>query len=245
MGFGPLLEVRVLLAQLVLDVICALGVDHCFHGGFLGLVVDSIHIYWVGVIMVQKSAPCNYFFAEIRMIDVRLKEERERLSMSQTAFAEAAGAAKRTLIDWEKGVSSPTAVQLSALSKIGVDVLYVLTGARQGAGLGESAVHQAVLDAVDLLSLESKVDSSQLAKAVVKLCARHVSNSSLSQTGSNTQIASAGGVNVGGANSGVINTGSHTVQQNFHKEVKGDVVGRDKIVQPSSSTRDKTRNEKR
>ncbi len=34
------------------------------------------------------------------------------------------------------------------------------------------AVHQAVLDAVDLLSLEGKVDAQQLAKAVVKLCQR-------------------------------------------------------------------------
>ena len=64
------------------------------------------------------------------MIDVRLKEERERLGLSQPLFAQAAGAAKRTLADWEKGVSSPTAVQLSALAKIGADVLYILTGQR-------------------------------------------------------------------------------------------------------------------
>ena len=62
------------------------------------------------------------------MIGVRLKEERERLGMTQPAFAEAAGAAKRTLIEWEKGTTSPSSVQLSALSVIGVDVYYVLTG---------------------------------------------------------------------------------------------------------------------
>ena len=62
------------------------------------------------------------------MIGERLKEERERLDLTQPAFAEAAGAKKRTLIDWEKGVSSPTAVQLAALASIGVDALYVLTG---------------------------------------------------------------------------------------------------------------------
>lgn len=64
------------------------------------------------------------------MIGSRLKEERERLGYTQPAFAEAASAKKRTLIDWEKGVSSPTAVQLSALSEIGVDVMYVVTGLR-------------------------------------------------------------------------------------------------------------------
>lgn len=62
------------------------------------------------------------------MIGVRLKEERERLGLTQPAFAEAAGAAKRTLIEWEKGTTSPNSVQLSALAAIGVDVYYVLTG---------------------------------------------------------------------------------------------------------------------
>lgn len=64
------------------------------------------------------------------MIGVRIKEERERLGMTQPQFAEAAGAAKRTLIEWEKGATSPTAVQLSALNTIGVDVMYILTGVR-------------------------------------------------------------------------------------------------------------------
>lgn len=64
------------------------------------------------------------------MIGERLKEERELLGLTQPQFAEAAGAAKRTLIDWEKGATAPNAVQLSALREIGVDVLYVLTGER-------------------------------------------------------------------------------------------------------------------
>jgi transcriptional regulator with XRE-family HTH domain len=68
----------------------------------------------------------------LHMIGPRLKEERERIGLTQEAFSEAAGGKRRTLIDWEKGVSSPTAVQLSALSRIGVDVLYVVTGQRQG-----------------------------------------------------------------------------------------------------------------
>jgi len=64
------------------------------------------------------------------MIGVRLKEERERLCLTQPDFAQAAGAGKRTLIEWEKGTTSPNAVQLSALEEIGVDVYYVLTGKR-------------------------------------------------------------------------------------------------------------------
>lgn len=70
------------------------------------------------------------------MLGNRLREERDRIGMTQPVFAEAAGAKKRTLIDWEKGVSSPTATQLEALAAIGVDVLYVLTGRRAPAGNG-------------------------------------------------------------------------------------------------------------
>lgn len=39
-------------------------------------------------------------------------------------------------------------------------------------GITEAAVNKAVIDAVDLLSLEDRIDAKQLAKAVVKLVAR-------------------------------------------------------------------------
>ncbi|WP_140919145.1 helix-turn-helix transcriptional regulator [Limnobaculum xujianqingii] len=64
------------------------------------------------------------------MINIRLKEERERLGLTQPQLAEVANASKRTVIEWEKGATSPSAVQLSALSFVGVDVQYVLTGKR-------------------------------------------------------------------------------------------------------------------
>ena len=66
------------------------------------------------------------------MIGNRLREELERLGLTQPVFAELAGAKKRTLIDWEKDVSSPTAVQLAQLAAAGADVLYILTGQRAG-----------------------------------------------------------------------------------------------------------------
>ncbi|QDF95174.1 hypothetical protein CJ010_00710 [Azoarcus sp. DD4] len=74
------------------------------------------------------------------MLGDRLREERERLGLTQDAFSALAGGKRRTLIDWEKGVSSPTAVQLSALSKAGVDVLYVVTGNRAAQGVSEAVV---------------------------------------------------------------------------------------------------------
>ena len=62
----------------------------------------------------------------------RLKEERSRLGLTQPQVAERCGIGKTTVINWEKDASSPSAPQLSALSGLGVDVMYVLTGKRSG-----------------------------------------------------------------------------------------------------------------
>lgn len=58
----------------------------------------------------------------------RFKAERERLGLTQPRVAALTGVGKTTVINWEKGSSSPTAVQLSALAECGLDVLYVVTG---------------------------------------------------------------------------------------------------------------------
>ena len=91
------------------------------------------------------------------MIGDRLKEERKRVGLTQPELAEVAGAAKRTVIDWEKGVSSPTAAQLAALACRGLNVLYVVTGQHAQGVTDESYVatsqhmtHQSRLVRADL-----------------------------------------------------------------------------------------------
>lgn len=138
-------------------------------------------------------------------IGERLREERQRLDMSQTVFAEIGGVTKKTQMLYESGDRSPDAAYLASVTTAGVDALYVLTGRRQGHGIGEAAVHQAVLDAVDLLSLEKKVDAQQLAKAVTKLCAKATSPPAESQQGAHFE-------------------GS---MQIFHQAPTGGIAGRD------------------
>ncbi|MCB1909964.1 MAG: helix-turn-helix transcriptional regulator [Rhodocyclaceae bacterium] len=94
--------------------------------------------------------------------------------MSQSAFGEAGGVRKQAQLKYEKGERAPDASYLSAIANTGADVQYIVTGVRAGHGIGESAVHQAVLDAVDLLSLNKDVNADQLARAVVKLVARNI-----------------------------------------------------------------------
>lgn len=61
----------------------------------------------------------------------RLKEERERLGLSQTDFAARVSSSKNTQYNYEKGDRSPDANYLEAAADLGVDVLYVVTGERK------------------------------------------------------------------------------------------------------------------
>lgn len=62
----------------------------------------------------------------------RLRSERMRLDIPQMAFAEACNVSRGALLKWEKGESTPNASALAVMAGLGVDVLYVVTGARSG-----------------------------------------------------------------------------------------------------------------
>ena len=109
----------------------------------------------------------------------RLRAERLRLGLNQSDFAALAATTKKSQIDYEKGTTFPNAAYLAAIAKSGADIAYIVTDARYGTGLNEAAVHQGVIDAVDLLSVA--VDADQFAGIVIKLAKRatsHVSKSS-------------------------------------------------------------------
>lgn len=77
---------------------------------------------------------------EIRLLlGARLREERESLGFSQTAFSALAGVSLRTEQDWERGVSSVKSDFLAVAGQHGVDVLYVLTGQRTSRSLSGPA----------------------------------------------------------------------------------------------------------
>lgn len=60
----------------------------------------------------------------------RLKEERERLRMSQEGFGVLGGVTKRTQAYYESGERTPDATYLAGIAGGGVDVNYVITGER-------------------------------------------------------------------------------------------------------------------
>lgn len=76
----------------------------------------------------------------------RLREERERLKLSQSAFGEIGGVKKLAQMNYESGKRIPDALYLQALSRIGVDVLYIVTGTKSSTGLTLSLDERQMLD---------------------------------------------------------------------------------------------------
>jgi transcriptional regulator with XRE-family HTH domain len=56
----------------------------------------------------------------------RLKEERERLFISQADFAEKAGVSRNTQVRYETGKTAPSSSYLEIVKRLGIDVDYVL-----------------------------------------------------------------------------------------------------------------------
>lgn len=69
----------------------------------------------------------------------RLSEERKRIGLNQTEFGKIAGVTKTSQGNYESGERSPNADYLQAISAMGVDVQYVLTGTRSQSVAGESS----------------------------------------------------------------------------------------------------------
>lgn len=67
-------------------------------------------------------------YIQMSGIGSRLRQERERLGLSQKAFGEIGGVEANAQGKYENGDRAPKADYLSRVAARGVDVLYVLTG---------------------------------------------------------------------------------------------------------------------
>lgn len=63
-------------------------------------------------------------------IGVRLRQERERMGLNQTAFAALAGQSLKSQTRYERGERAPDSAYFSALKQHGVDVAFIMTGER-------------------------------------------------------------------------------------------------------------------
>ncbi len=101
-------------------------------------------------------------------IGARLREERERLEMTQEAFGLAGGVLKRALIRYEKGERMPDAVFLAAIAAAGADVLYILTGQRSSVAATATAPTIPPLAHDEEILLDNYRNSPPDARAAIK-----------------------------------------------------------------------------
>ncbi|WP_064545688.1 helix-turn-helix domain-containing protein [Buttiauxella ferragutiae] len=114
-------------------------------------------------------------------IGLRLKEERERLGLSQVAFGDIGGVKKLAQLNYEKGERHPDASYLSAVSKFGVDVLYVVTGVRSTVDLSD--------DEQELLNLYKKAPLAVKAAAIAALNAGISASTTVNVSGQGNRAA--------------------------------------------------------
>ena len=68
----------------------------------------------------------------VTTIGARIREERNRMALSQEAFGAIPGVTKQAQIKYEKDERHPDTLYLAAIAAAGADVLYILTGQRSG-----------------------------------------------------------------------------------------------------------------
>lgn len=78
--------------------------------------------------IVHKRTPLQ---AVKMTVGKRLKEERQRLGMSQEAFGKAGGVGKGAQINYEADSRSADTDYLQGIDKVGADILYVVVGKRR------------------------------------------------------------------------------------------------------------------
>lgn len=100
-------------------------------------------------------------------IGQRLKQERLRLKLSQSALGAIGGVETNAQGNYENGVRSPRADYLSRIAEVGVDVAYVVTGMSLTAG-AMSLGPDGFSPDTDLL-VRRNPDSERMAKVISRL----------------------------------------------------------------------------
>lgn len=114
-------------------------------------------------------------------IGIRLREERERLGLSQAAMGEIGGVRKLTQLNYEKGDRSPDASYLSAISKFGADIQFIVTGVRSAEALDS--------DEQELLALFRKAPLAIKAATLAGLSAGNSASNSINVSGQGNRVA--------------------------------------------------------
>ena len=104
----------------------------------------------------------------------RLKEERERLGLTQAKFAEACGVGRTAQFNYERGEREPTWSYISAAERIGIDVLYIFTGMHADKDFALANAYSRLIYTVEMFLGLQEGNLEELAKEAVTLQGKEV-----------------------------------------------------------------------
>lgn len=114
-------------------------------------------------------------------IGERLREERLRLELSQAALGEIGGVRKQAQLLYEKGERNPDAAYLSAISRFGVDIQFIVTGVRSAESLSD--------DEKTLIKSYRNAPLAVKAAALAALTAGSSASGSVNVSGNSNRVA--------------------------------------------------------
>ena len=98
----------------------------------------------------------------VTTIGARIREERNRMALSQEAFGAIPGVTKQAQIKYEKDERHPDTLYLAAIAAAGADVLYILTGQRTE-GTASDPAEQVLLGSYRRCKPDAKANLIQMA----------------------------------------------------------------------------------
>lgn len=110
----------------------------------------------------------------------RIKEERERLGFTQDAFGAIGGVSRRAQANYESGERSPDLTYLAAIERVGVDVLFVITGERAEATI--TGEEELLLKGYRLMDSETKRRTLAMVYSGTPPAAKQVFNGPVGQS---------------------------------------------------------------
>lgn len=102
----------------------------------------------------------------------RLREERDRLGINQSEFADRGGVARNSQGNYENDRKRPDTAYLLAISKIGVDLMYVLFGRRDTVAGTQTTIENEVLSCFRSLSPGDQVVVHRIATGLAEMEAK-------------------------------------------------------------------------
>lgn len=111
-------------------------------------------------------------------ISQRLREERERLGLSQSDAADLTGQSRKSQGRYESGERSPDGVYLAKLASAGADILYILTGQRASPALQQAEAierkHGLLIDRVNQVEGISEAARQRIAAELAEADFAHI-----------------------------------------------------------------------